>query len=148
MCQRFFLHPEAEWWVIGLMMEAESASETLVSFYKTTRRSIPENRNLHARRLENLISHLFSACLYVGEPVFICNFVAATYEFPLVYVRRFQVTEMTMEWWRRKIAMLIAIIVICKNWSSSPSSSPTIWLEGYAISEINSELVQAIWPNL
>jgi hypothetical protein len=32
---------------IALMMEAVSTSETLVNFYKTTRRNIPEDSHLH-----------------------------------------------------------------------------------------------------
>jgi hypothetical protein len=40
------------------MMEAVSTSETSVNFYETTRRNIPENCHLHARRRrENLKSH-------------------------------------------------------------------------------------------
>jgi hypothetical protein len=42
---------------IALMMEAESASQTPVNFYETTQRNIPEDRNLHTRRRENLKSH-------------------------------------------------------------------------------------------
>jgi hypothetical protein len=33
-------------WVIALMMEAASTSETLVNFYQTTRRNNPEANNL------------------------------------------------------------------------------------------------------
>jgi hypothetical protein len=44
-------------WVIALMMEAASTSETSVKFYKTTRHNIPEDGQLHTRRCENLKSH-------------------------------------------------------------------------------------------
>jgi hypothetical protein len=33
--------------LIALMMEAASTSETLVNFYQTTRRNIPEDSHLH-----------------------------------------------------------------------------------------------------
>jgi hypothetical protein len=46
--------------IIALMMEAASISETLVNFYKTTRRNIPEDSQLHTRRRENLKSHIFT----------------------------------------------------------------------------------------
>jgi hypothetical protein len=36
------------------------ASETLVNFYQTTRRNIPENSHLHNRRSENLKSQLIN----------------------------------------------------------------------------------------
>jgi hypothetical protein len=39
-------------------MEAASTSETLVNFYQTTRRNVPEDSHLHIRRHENLKSHL------------------------------------------------------------------------------------------
>jgi hypothetical protein len=39
------------------MMEAETYSETLVNFYKTTGRNIAENSHLHNRRRENLKTH-------------------------------------------------------------------------------------------
>jgi hypothetical protein len=40
-------------------MEAVSSSETSVNIYQTTRRNIPEDSHLHARRRENLKSHVF-----------------------------------------------------------------------------------------
>jgi hypothetical protein len=45
-------------WVIALMMEAVSTSETSVNFYQTTRHNNPEVSHLHARCRENLKSHL------------------------------------------------------------------------------------------
>jgi hypothetical protein len=44
--------------IIALTMEAASTSDTSVNFYKTERRNIPEDSNLHNRRRENLKSHL------------------------------------------------------------------------------------------
>jgi hypothetical protein len=41
---------------IALMMEAANTSETLLNFYQTTRRNIPEDSHLHTRRRENLKS--------------------------------------------------------------------------------------------
>jgi hypothetical protein len=41
----------------ALMKEAVSMSETSVSFYETTRHSVPEDSHLYSRRLENLKSH-------------------------------------------------------------------------------------------
>jgi hypothetical protein len=41
------------------MMEAARISETLVNFYQTARRYIPEDSHLHTRRLENLRSYTF-----------------------------------------------------------------------------------------
>jgi hypothetical protein len=43
--------------VITLTMEAVRTSETSVYFNVTRRRYIPEDSNLHTRRLENLKSH-------------------------------------------------------------------------------------------
>jgi hypothetical protein len=43
---------------IALMMEAVRTSETSVNFNVTTRRNIPEESKRHARRRENLKSHL------------------------------------------------------------------------------------------
>jgi hypothetical protein len=40
----------------AMMMEAESTSETSVSFYQTTRLNIPEDSHLHASHRENLKS--------------------------------------------------------------------------------------------
>jgi hypothetical protein len=40
--------------IIRAMSEAVSTSEALVSLYQTTRRYIPEDSHLHARRRENL----------------------------------------------------------------------------------------------
>jgi hypothetical protein len=45
-------------YIIKAMMEAANTSETSVNFYQTTRRSNPDNSNLHIRRSENLKSHL------------------------------------------------------------------------------------------
>jgi hypothetical protein len=42
---------------ITLMMDAVNTSQTSVSLYHTTQRSIPEEGRLHARRRENLKSH-------------------------------------------------------------------------------------------
>jgi hypothetical protein len=42
---------------IALMMEAAKTSETLVSFYQTTRRYNPEDSHLRAHRRENLKSY-------------------------------------------------------------------------------------------
>jgi hypothetical protein len=42
---------------IALMMEAVSASETSVSFYRATGRNIPEDSQLYTRRRQNLKSH-------------------------------------------------------------------------------------------
>jgi hypothetical protein len=39
------------------MMKAASTPEMSVNFYQTTRRNIPEDSYLHARRRENLKSH-------------------------------------------------------------------------------------------
>jgi hypothetical protein len=39
------------------LLEVASTSETLVNFYQTTRRNIPEYIHLHTRRRENLTSH-------------------------------------------------------------------------------------------
>jgi hypothetical protein len=43
--------------IIALMMKAVSTSETFFNIYQTTRRNIPEDNHLHARRSENLKSH-------------------------------------------------------------------------------------------
>jgi hypothetical protein len=40
------------------MMDAERTSETLVNFYKTTRRYNPEESHLRTHRHENLKSYL------------------------------------------------------------------------------------------
>jgi hypothetical protein len=40
------------------MMDSASTSETSINFYQTTRRSNPEDRQLHTRRRQNLKSHL------------------------------------------------------------------------------------------
>jgi hypothetical protein len=45
--------------ISALMMEAVSTSEMSVNFYQTTRRNIPEDSHLHARRRENQKSQLF-----------------------------------------------------------------------------------------
>jgi hypothetical protein len=44
-------------WLIALMMEKASTSETSVNFYQTTLCNIPEDSHLHTRRRENLKSH-------------------------------------------------------------------------------------------
>jgi hypothetical protein len=44
--------------IVALMMEAARTSETLVNFYKTTRRYNPEDSHLHTRCRENLKSYL------------------------------------------------------------------------------------------
>jgi hypothetical protein len=43
--------------LITLMMEAVSTSETLVNFYQTTERNIPEDSHLHTSHHENLKFH-------------------------------------------------------------------------------------------
>jgi hypothetical protein len=43
--------------IIALMMEAASASETSVNFYRTVWRNNPENSHLHTSSRENLKSH-------------------------------------------------------------------------------------------
>jgi hypothetical protein len=43
--------------LIALMMEAARTSETLVSFYQTTRRYNPEDSHLRTHRRENLKSY-------------------------------------------------------------------------------------------
>jgi hypothetical protein len=40
----------------ALMMEAACTPETLVNFYQTTQRYVPEDSRLHTRRRENLKS--------------------------------------------------------------------------------------------
>jgi hypothetical protein len=45
--------------IITLMMEAESTSETSVNVYQTTQRNNPEDSNLHTRRRENLMFHIY-----------------------------------------------------------------------------------------
>jgi hypothetical protein len=52
-----------------MMMEAVSTSETAVNFYETTRRNNPEDGQIHARRRENLKSHLIKLCSHVGTPM-------------------------------------------------------------------------------
>jgi hypothetical protein len=47
----------AVFWVIALMMEVASTSETSVNFYQTTRRNNPEDSHLYTRRRENHKSH-------------------------------------------------------------------------------------------
>jgi hypothetical protein len=44
--------------IIALMMEAASTSKTLVNFYQTTQRNIPEDSHLQTRCCEDLKSHL------------------------------------------------------------------------------------------
>jgi hypothetical protein len=53
--------------LIALMMEAASTSETLVNFYRTTRRYNPEDSHLHTRRRENLKSSSQSFIQNMGE---------------------------------------------------------------------------------
>jgi hypothetical protein len=43
--------------VSEVLTAAIITSETLVNFYETTRRNIPEDSHLYTRRRENLISH-------------------------------------------------------------------------------------------
>jgi hypothetical protein len=47
--------------IIALMTEAVSTSETSVNFYQSTRRNIPKDRHFHTCRRENLKSHLISS---------------------------------------------------------------------------------------
>jgi hypothetical protein len=47
-------------WVIALMMEAASTSETSVNFYQTTRRYKPEDSNLQRNLVHIFIPHLFN----------------------------------------------------------------------------------------
>jgi 16S rRNA C1402 (ribose-2'-O) methylase RsmI len=49
--------------LIALMMEAARTSETLVSFYQTTRRYNPKDSHLRTHRLENLKSYLLTQSL-------------------------------------------------------------------------------------
>jgi hypothetical protein len=44
--------------MFALMVEAARTSETLVDICLTTRQNIPEDSELHNRRLENLKSHM------------------------------------------------------------------------------------------
>jgi hypothetical protein len=44
--------------IIAPMMKAVSTPETSVNFYKTTRRNISEDGNLHTSRRENMKSRL------------------------------------------------------------------------------------------
>jgi hypothetical protein len=48
--------------VIALMMEAASTSETPVKVYQTTLRNNPEDSHLHSRSLENLKPQLYRTC--------------------------------------------------------------------------------------
>jgi hypothetical protein len=50
----------ARGFLIALMMEAASSSETSAHFYQTRRRNNPEDSHLHTRRRENLKSHLMT----------------------------------------------------------------------------------------
>jgi hypothetical protein len=43
--------------LVALMMEAARTSETMVNFYKVTRRYIPEDSNFCTHRPENLKSY-------------------------------------------------------------------------------------------
>jgi hypothetical protein len=55
--------------IIVLMMEAAaSTSETLVNFYKTTRRYNPEDSHLRSHRRENLKSYLLMLVFWVVTP--------------------------------------------------------------------------------
>jgi hypothetical protein len=51
-------HYQGKAWLITLMMDATSTSETSVNFYHTARRNNPEGSHLCIRRFENLRSHL------------------------------------------------------------------------------------------
>jgi hypothetical protein len=42
------LHHQGEEFIIALMMEAASTSETSVNFYQTVRHNIPEDSHLHS----------------------------------------------------------------------------------------------------
>jgi hypothetical protein len=42
-------------WLIALMMEEASTSETSVKFYQTTRRNNPENSHLEANPIQNVV---------------------------------------------------------------------------------------------
>jgi hypothetical protein len=53
-------------WLIALMMEAESTSETSENFYQTTRRNNPEDSHLHTRRRENMNSQRFRS-VYIQQ---------------------------------------------------------------------------------
>jgi hypothetical protein len=83
------------------MMEAVITSETSVNFNATTRRNIPEDSELHTRRLENLKSFIFhivkiSFVLQISERIFVPFFFV---EFHLLmqkerikkYVSRYQI---------------------------------------------------------
>jgi hypothetical protein len=48
-------------------MEAAGTSEMSVNFYQSTRRNIPEDRYLFARRRENLKSQLHSIPLFKAK---------------------------------------------------------------------------------
>jgi hypothetical protein len=50
-------------WVITLMVEAASTSETLLNVYQTTRCNIAEDSHLHTCCHENLKSHQTEYCL-------------------------------------------------------------------------------------
>jgi hypothetical protein len=52
------LAPSSGRWVIALMMEAARTFETLVNFYKSTRRYNPEDSCLRSHLRENLKSYL------------------------------------------------------------------------------------------
>jgi hypothetical protein len=60
---------------IVFMMEAVSTSETLVSFYQTTRRNISVDNHLHTRRCEKLKSHNFSVVLLMNDPILFTLFI-------------------------------------------------------------------------
>jgi hypothetical protein len=60
----------AVFWVIALMMEAASTSETSVNSYQTTWRNNPEDSHLHTRRRENLKFHVIYYQLFFVMALF------------------------------------------------------------------------------
>jgi hypothetical protein len=69
-------------------MEAESNSETSVSF-QTTRRNNPEDSNLHTRRRENQKSHNISSDLYMQTLQQNTYIVILKYRVTLTYIHIF-----------------------------------------------------------
>jgi hypothetical protein len=56
-------------WIVALMMEAASTSETFADFYQTTRRNNSEDSNLYTCCSDNLTVHLY--LLITGFEMFI-----------------------------------------------------------------------------
>jgi hypothetical protein len=54
----YCLHHQGDKWLIALMMEAVSTSETSINVYQTTRRNVPEESRYQTRHCENLKSHV------------------------------------------------------------------------------------------